>query len=324
MNELLTIGLAIVFVGVSALCSGLNVAIVALSIEDVERKAKVGNKDAKRVLQLKRNSHLTLASILFTNVGAVTATSLTLDTVFGGLIAGVVSTFVLVIFGEILPQAILSKKALKTCSRFSPMMRLMIFVTYPVSKPVQLFLDKVFTSHSSSELHTRDELGLIISEHIKDSRSELDESEVEIIQGALLLSEKRVRDIMTPIKSVYWLNHTDIIDAKRIDEIKAENYSRIPILNKDHTLCEGLLLMKDLVDIDFDSRSYRVDELTLRSTRLVGAMTALDTLFRKFINARTHLMPVERDDKIVGIVTIEDLIEEIIGHEIEDETDEKS
>jgi CBS domain containing-hemolysin-like protein len=50
-------------------------------------------------------------------------------------------------------------------------------------------------------------------------------------------------------------------------------------------------------------------------------MTALDTMFRKFIAAHSHLMPVEREDEIVGIVTIEDLIEEIIGHEIEDETD---
>ncbi|HSX00321.1 MAG TPA: hypothetical protein VLH38_04760 [Patescibacteria group bacterium] len=50
-------------------------------------------------------------------------------------------------------------------------------------------------------------------------------------------------------------------------------------------------------------------------------MTALDTLFRKFITGGAHLIPVEKDDKIVGIATIEDLLEEIVGHEIEDETD---
>ena len=81
--------------------------------------------------------------------------------------------------------------------------------------------------------------------------------------------------------------------------------------------------MKELVDIDFDEKTYRVDDLTLHPTQFVGSMTALDTMFRKFIGAKTHLMPIERDDAVVGIVTIEDLIEEILGHEIEDETDRR-
>jgi CBS domain containing-hemolysin-like protein len=82
-----------------------------------------------------------------------------------------------------------------------------------------------------------------------------------------------------------------------------------------------VLLVKDLLDIDFDHQQPRVDELPLHPTRIVGSMTALDTMFRKFIGAHTHLIPVERDDHIIGIVTVEDLIEEIVGHEIEDETD---
>jgi CBS domain containing-hemolysin-like protein len=63
--------------------------------------------------------------------------------------------------------------------------------------------------------------------------------------------------------------------------------------------------------------------MILHSTRLVGSMTALDTMFRTFITARSHLIPIEKDDRIIGIVTIEDLIEEILGHEIEDETDRR-
>jgi metal transporter CNNM len=113
-----------------------------------------------------------------------------------------------------------------------------------------------------------------------------------------------------------------VIDAAKIDEIKEENWSRIPILNSNLTAAHGVLLMKDLVDIDFDERSYKVSELPTKPTQLVGNMTALDTMFRKFIGAHTHLMPVEKNDVIIGIVTIEDLIEEIIGHEITDESDE--
>lgn len=304
----------------SAICSGLNVSILAIPLKDIERKAKLGNRRAKRILPLKQNVHLTLASVLITNVGAVTATSLLLDTKLGGILAGIVSTFILVIFGEILPQAIFSKKALKFCSDLAWLMKLMIVLTYPVSKPLQLLLDKLFKPNKE-KLQSRGELGLMITEHLKNSSSELDEDEVEIIRGALQLSEKRVRDIMTPINQVFWLKPKEVIDIKLLAKIKDQGYSRIPIFNKSLTLCEGMLLMKDLVDIDFDEKVYKVDDLPLRSTRIVGAMTALDTMFRHFINAKTHLMPVERDDKIVGIVTIEDLIEEIIGHEIEDETD---
>jgi metal transporter CNNM len=161
----------------------------------------------------------------------------------------------------------------------------------------------------------------MISEHMGHEESELDDDEVEIIRGALQLSEKKVRDIMQPIERVFWLTPDTILTDKKIDEIKAAGRSRIPIFNRDRSQCYGVLLMKELVDIDFDEKRYRVDDLNLYPVRLVGSKTALDTMFRKFITTGTHLIPIEKDDKIVGIVTIEDLIEEIVGREIEDETD---
>lgn len=196
----------------------------------------------------------------------------------------------------------------------------MILITYVLSKPLQILLDALFP-RQRSKLQSRHELGLLVAEHREDKSSELDDDEIEIIQGALQLSEKRVRDIMTNIRHTYWLTPGSLLDGEKIDEIKAQGYSRIPIFNTNLTKCYGLLLMKDLVDIDFDENIYHVDDLPLRPTKLVGSMTALDTMFRKFINAGAHLIPVEKDDQIIGIITIEDLIEEIIGHEIEDETD---
>ncbi|HSW79212.1 MAG TPA: CBS domain-containing protein, partial [Candidatus Saccharimonadales bacterium] len=100
-----------------------------------------------------------------------------------------------------------------------------------------------------------------------------------------------------------------------------KGFSRIPIINAQQTTCFGVLLMKDLVDVNFDEHATPVQDLPLYPSQTVGSLTALDTLFRKFINGGTHLFPVEQGDQIVGIVTIEDLLEEIVGHEIEDETD---
>lgn len=309
-------------IGFAAVCSGLNVAFMSLSVADLRRKAKLGNMHAQHVLPLRKNAHLTLAAILLSNVAAASAAPLALDTKLNGVVAGVVSTLLLVTFAEIMPQALFTRHALRYCGKLSWLLRLMIYVTYPIAKPLQLLLDRLF-GREKSELHTRHELGLMITEHLGDDNSELDEDEVEIIRGALQLSEKRVRDIMTPIRQVYSLTPDATIDARKINEIKANGWSRIPVLNKKNTVCYGILLIKDMVDINFDEGGVAVADLPLHTTDVVGSMTALDTMFRKFITGGAHLIPVQKDDKVVGIATIEDLLEEIVGHEIEDETDRR-
>ena len=306
-DALTTIIAVTIFVAFSGICSGLNVSLMALDVADLKRKAKLGNKSAKRVLPLRTNVHLTLASILFTNVAAVSATSLVLEKEFNGLIAGVISTLLIVILGEVLPQAFFAKDSLGWMSRLAWLLKLMRIITYPASKPLQLLLDRLFPN-DNSRLQSRRELGLLITEHQRNNRSELDDDEVEIMRNALLLSEKRVRDIMTDIRHTYWLTPAMHLNGAKIDEIKAKGYSRIPVFNQQRTKCYGVLLMKDLVDIDFDENEFHVEDMPLHPTQLVGSMTALDTMFRKFIAAGTHLIPIERDDQIIGIVTIEDLI----------------
>lgn len=317
LHVFLQVAILVVF---AAIFSGLNISLMSLSVTDLKRKTRLGNGMAKRVLPLRTNAHLSLASILFANVAVVSASSLLLEHHFNGWIAGIATTVLMVVFGEVLPQAIFVKSALRFTSFFAPLIRLVSIITYPLSKPLQLLLDKLIGEEPRT-LHSRQELGLIIGEHQTSDDSELDDDEVEIIKSALQLSEKTVGEIMRPIKEVYWLPINATLDAKTVDEIKAQGYSRIPILSKDRADCFGVLLMKDMVDIDFDDNPVPITSFTLHRTKVVGSRTALDTMFRRFISLRSHLVPVEKDDRIVGIVTIEDLIEEILGHEIADETD---
>jgi metal transporter CNNM len=320
MKVALTLLIVLLLIGISGICSGLNVALMSLDLSDLRRKRKLGNNEARKVYPLRKNSHLSLSAILITNVAAVSATSLVLESIVFGVIAGMISTLLIVIFGEILPQAFFVRHALRFMARYSKLLKFMIIVTYPIAKPLQILLDRVL-SYEPAQLQSRHELGILISEHSVNKQSELDDDEIEIMQGALSLSEKHVRDIMTKMRNVYWLTPSTMIDAEKIDEIKAKGFSRIPIFDAKLSRCYGVLLMKDLVDIDFDDNPQKVYDLTLYPTEIVGSKTALDTMFRKFIASGTHLLPIERDDEIVGVVTIEDLIEEIVGHEIEDETD---
>lgn len=304
----------------SAVFSGLNIAVMSLDLADLKRKAKVGNRQAKRVLPLRQRTHLTLASILLSNVAAVSACSLVLDQRLDGWLAGAISTLLIVVFGEVIPQALFAKNPLAWSSLFAPLLKAVIALTYVISKPLQLLLDWLFP-HRNSTLQSRKELGLLVSEHQDNQASELDDDEVEIMRGALSLSEKRVRDIITDIRHTYWLGPDTPLDEAKIDEIKNVAFSRIPVFNKALTKCHGILLMKDLVDVDFDKKELTVKDMPLHPAQPVGSMTALDTMLRKFISAGTHLIPIEKDDQIIGIITIEDLIEEIVGREIEDETD---
>ena len=322
MPEFVTISVIVFLLLLSsAIASGLNIALMSINPQELRRKAKIGNKHAIKVLPFRKNTHLTLAAILLSNVGFTSATAIVLGSKLNGFVAGSISTILIVVFGELMPQALFARNALAICSYLSPALKLMTFVTFPISKPLQLFMDKLFGTDESKQLHTRRELDVMIHEHLGDNASELDDDEVEIIKGALQLSEKQASEIMTHIGHEYWLTKDTVIDAKKIDDIKLANWSRIPIFDEKLTTCYGILRMKDMVDIDFDERSYKVSELKLHKTKVVGSRTALDTMFRKFIGARTHLMPVEKNDRIVGIITIEDLIEEIIGHEIIDESD---
>ncbi|HEX5797639.1 MAG TPA: DUF21 domain-containing protein, partial [Candidatus Saccharimonadales bacterium] len=178
----------IFLIALAATCSGLNISLISLSLRDLRHKSELGNTHAKRVLPLRANAHLSLAAILLVNVAAATATPLVLDTQVNGFLAGAISTLLLVIFSELAPQALFTKHALIVCSYLSPLMRLMIVMTYPISKPLQLGLDRIFGRHDEKRpLHTRHELGLMINEHLGDDDSELDEDEVEIIKGALQL-----------------------------------------------------------------------------------------------------------------------------------------
>ncbi len=305
----------------SAVFSGLNIALISLDLAELKRKSKLGNKQARRVYPLRKNAHLSLAAILLANVAFASGTAIILGDSLNGFVAGALSTLLLVVFGELLPQALFTKNALQFCALFAPVVRLAIFITYPVARPLQLALDKSFGAHEAKQLHSRHELGLLIDEHIDEPKSELDDDEVEIIRGALQLSEKQVVDIMTPISHVFWLKNTDNLDAHSIDRIKTAGKSRIPIFSKNLEKCYGVILVKELLDIDFDDETIPVAKARLHKTKSIGSKTALDTMFRHFIAARTHLMPVTQNSKIVGIITIEDLIEEIIGHEIIDESD---
>jgi metal transporter CNNM len=145
----------------SAAFSGLNLAVFSLSQMRLQIEADGGNADAARVLALRANSNLVLATIIWGNVSTNVLLTLLSDSVLAGIYAFVFSAVVITLLGEIFPQAYFSRNALRMTARFLPFLNFYLFVLYPLTKPTAMVLDWWLGREGITYLRERDIRSLI-------------------------------------------------------------------------------------------------------------------------------------------------------------------
>ncbi len=121
--------------------SGLNLSLFGVSALQLEAQAAAGNEDAKRLLELRRDSNFLLTTVLWGNVGTNVLLTLLSDSVLAGAAGFVFSTFVITLGGEIVPQAYFSRNALRMAGLMRPFLRLWQVLLFPIAKPTALLLD---------------------------------------------------------------------------------------------------------------------------------------------------------------------------------------
>lgn len=156
----------------SAIFSGLNIAIFSLSRLKLEIEAKQGNKHAIRVLKLRQDSNYLLTTILWGNVGINVLLTLLSNSVMVGLVSFAFSTFLITLFGEILPQAYFSRHALKVAYLLSPILRFYQILLSPISRPTALLLNKLI-GHESIQYFREASIKEFLEIHIESSETDL-------------------------------------------------------------------------------------------------------------------------------------------------------
>jgi metal transporter CNNM len=161
---------------------------------------------------------------------------------------------------------------------------------------------------------------------VTQDETDLNKDEVNILQGALVLQTKKVIDVMTPISDGFLLPLQTILDFDSISEIKTQGYSRIPVYDGDRTNIVHILLAKDLLFIDPDDNKPLEEICNFYNKKFVWAEKdkPLNQMLNEFkTGEKGHLAIVKEgeDNMAIGIVTLEDIIEEIIQAEIIDEDD---
>jgi metal transporter CNNM len=306
----------------SALFSGLTLGLFSLNKTALERKIKLGNEEAKKVYTVRKNGNLLLCTLLIGNSAVNSAIAIFLGSIAGGVVAGIMATSLIVIFGEILPQAVFSRKALLLGAKSAWLVKVFIFVFYPISAPLAWLLDKMLGEELST-VWSKKEIKEIVKYHEDHPDSIIDEDEERIMLGALSYSEKTAGDVMTPKPVVYLLNGQSTLTKELIFEIRDKGYSRIPVYDKHSDTIVGVLFAKDLLGLDLSKKTIKIADVQEKKTPLkVKELTKLDDLLDLMVKKKRHITVVyDQYNSFIGIVSLEDVLEEILRTEIMDEKD---
>lgn len=304
----------LILILMSALFSGLTIGMFTLDVSDLERKARNGNKKASEVLLIRRNGNMLLCTLLIGNSMVNSALSQTIGGAMSGPVALGVSTAVIFLFGELLPQAAFSKNALVVGYRLSWLMRILMWTLWPITKPLSFALDRIF-GQDISKFYDREELKDFIDSHEKDGEI-IDADERRIMIGAMTFSEKLASDVMTPASVVVTVNADD--SASLYQDSVPEMFSRIPVWQGKTDNIVGVLLAKRI-----PGKTCHIGEIPLEKVIKVKADVNLDQIMQAMIRERSHMVCVFNEfGTFLGVVTMEDLIEQIMRVEIMDETDD--
>uniref|UniRef100_A0A4W4DQD5 Metal transporter n=1 Tax=Electrophorus electricus TaxID=8005 RepID=A0A4W4DQD5_ELEEL len=335
---LLPFWLQVIFIAMllclSGMFSGLNLGLMALDPMELRIVQNCGTEKeknyAKKIEPVRSQGNYLLCSLLLGNVLVNTTLTILLDDIAGsGLIAVVVSTIGIVIFGEIVPQAICSRHGLAVGANTIFLTKFFMILTFPASYPVSKLLDHVLGQEIGT-VYNREKLLEML--RVTDPYNDLVKEELNIIQGALELRTKTVEDVMTPLRDCFMITADAVLDFSTMSEIMESGYTRIPVFEGERCNIVDLLFVKDLAFVDPDDCTplKTITKFYSHPLHFVFNDTKLDAMLEEFKKGKSHLAIVQRVNnegegdpfyEVLGIVTLEDVIEEIIKSEILDETD---
>ena len=310
--------IVVLLVILSGTFAGLTLALFSIKLTTLERKIRLGDRNALRVYKFRKNSNLLLCTLLLGNVGSYTIMAVFLGSITSGVIAATIATALIFIFGEILPQAIFPRYPLQMGANLSWLVWISLFIFYPITAPIAWILDKLIGKEPPL-LWNKKELGEIIKYHEDVGDGIIDKDEERIILGALSFSEQKVADIMIPFKDVFFQEPHVTINKEVLEDIKQKGFSRIPVYDSNQHKIKGILYAKDLIGVPVTNEAMIADLCSKNNLIVVKESMKLDNLLNLMVNRKMHMvLVIDEISSFLGIVTMEDIMEEILNMELED------
>lgn len=331
--------LLVVLTLINAFLAASEIAVVSINKNRIEQKAEDGDKKAKKILKILENPTnflstiqvgITLVNILS---GASLADSLaarlspyigtsTAARSMATFIVLAILTYVSIVFGELYPKRIAMNKSEEVAMFTSGVIRVLEVITKPfvwlLSASTNL-LSRItpMTFDDEDSKMTRDEMRYMLA-----NEGVFEEDELEMLQGIFSLDTKVAREVMVPRTDAFMIDiHSDV--KENLQRILSESYSRIPVYNEDKDKIIGILHTKTLLKAAYEVGFDNLQLLPLMQEPLFVPETVfIDDLLYELKKTQNQMaILLDEYGGVVGLVTLEDLLEEIVG-EIDDESDE--
>ena len=322
------IPLLVVLIGLSGFFSGLEVALVGVRMAKVEQMVKDKVKGSTSLLKLKKNPSRMMASVnLGNNLVNVASTAIATDIalkIFGNdglaIVIGIM-TFLILVFGEITPKTYCNANAPKIAARYSRILLAFSYAFYPIVRMLEAITKGIIKMTGSSDNPpgiTEEEIKGVIDQGLKDKAIEKQES--ELVHGALNFDDIVIRSVMTPRTKMFTLNSKKIL-FEALPEINNSGFSRIPVYSENSDNIIGIVHVRDVLkSLEHDEKVISLESI-MREPIFVSQEKMVSDLLKEMQGRQTHMaIVVDEFGGVEGCVTLEDLLEEIVG-EIHDEKD---
>ena len=328
----LNITLLVLSLFLIAFFSGAETSFACLNKYKYRALAKEGDRTARLIIWMENHFDSTLITVLIgNNVGSILISVLSTYLFYGllipfmpdpvvSLVVSSVMAFMIFLFGDTVPK-LLAKKMPDTFSRI---------VVYPLSFFFFLFIplgilfkwlntlfQKIFRGKKDPEL-TEDDFTDAVEEAEEEGLFESNES--EIIQASLEFDDTRVAEVLTPVRRMKMLDASGLTKEKLIEFLKNCPYSRIPVYYREKDKVIGILVVKDFL-ADYFSHPREVNFINhIHKAAYVKPTIHIDDLIEFFRENQTQIALVRKNGSLLGMVTTEDVLEELVGKINEKET----
>ena len=328
MDITLEIAALITLIGLSGYFSGLEVALVSVRLSKIEQLVKNKVKGASSLHKLKSNPSRMMSSVnLGNNLASIAATALATSIalkLFGdeglAIVVGIM-TFLILVFGEITPKTYCNANATKVAVRNSRILLAFSYAFFPIVWIFEIITKGMIRLTGSSDIPpglTEDEIKEIVDQGLKDKAIEKQES--ELVHGALNFDDIIIRSVMTPRPKMFTLKSKMML-FEALPEINKNGFSRIPVYSENRDKIVGIVHVRDILKrLEGEDKIITLEQV-MREPFFVSQEKKVSSLLKEMQGRKAHMaIVVDEFGGVEGCVTLEDLVEEIVG-EIHDETD---